>query len=329
MLLISLKKSYSKNQMPLDPQAHKFLHQIAHLNLPPLVTAEPIQARELLAQLKAKPLKPELVANIQNRTITSQVDIPIRIYTPRLDTQLPILIYLHGGGWVLGDLDGVDHICRSLANQADCIVVSVDYRLAPEHKFPAAVEDAYAVTNWVAKNAGEINGDETRIAIAGDSAGGNIAAAVALMARNLGEPSLVYQVLIYPTTQYGFDTESYQKYGQGDFGLSKEEMIWFWHHYLTDVADGQNPYASPLLAKNLANLPPAYILTAEYDVLRDEAEAYAVKLSSAGVPVKLQRYDGMIHSFLGLSLVIDRGKSAIADLATQLKIIFQKNTSVA
>jgi acetyl esterase len=315
--------------MPLDPQAQKFLQQIAQLNLPPLVTAEPTQARELLAQLKAKPLKPELIANIQNRTITSQVDIPIRIYTPRLDTQLPIVVYLHGGGWVLGDLDGVDPICRSIANQADCIVVSVDYRLAPEHKFPAAVEDAYAVTNWVTNNAGDINGDKTRIAIAGDSAGGNIAAAVALMARDKGELSLIYQVLIYPVTQYGFDTESYQKYGQGDFGLSKEEMIWFWHHYLVNVADGQHPYASPLLANNLNNLPPAYILTAEYDVLRDEAEAYAAKLESAGVPVKLQRYDGMIHSFVGLSLVIDQGKSAIADIATQLRIIFKENQSLA
>ena len=315
--------------MSLDPQAQKFLQQIAQLNLPPLVTAEPSESRELLAKLKGKPLKAEPVASIQNCTITSQVDIPIRMYTPRLDTQLPILIYLHGGGWVLGNLDGVDHICRSLANQADCIVVSVDYRLAPEHKFPAAVEDAYAVTNWVAKNAADINGDETRVAIAGDSAGGNIAAAVALMARDRGEPSLMYQVLIYPTTQYGFDTESYHKYGQGDFGLSKEEMIWFWHHYLADVADGQNAYASPLLANNLANLPPAYIITAEYDVLRDEAEAYSVKLQLAGVPVKLQRYHGMIHSFVGLSSVIDQGKSAIADIATQLSIIFKQNKSVA
>ncbi len=315
--------------MSLDLQAQKYLQQISQLNLPPLSSAEPMQARELVAKLRGKQLKPEFVASVQNHIITSQGNIPIRIYTPRLDTQLPILVYLHGGGWVLGDLDGVDHICRSLANQADCIVVSVDYRLAPEHKFPTAVEDAYAVTNWVGKNATNINGDETRIAIAGDSAGGNIAAAVALMARDKGELSLMYQVLIYPTTQYGFDTESYQKYGQGDFGLSKEEMMWFWHHYLADVADGQNPYASPLLANNLANLPPAYIITAEYDVLRDEAEAYAVKLESAGVPVKVQRYDCMIHSFVGLSLVIDQGKNAIADIATQLRIIFKENKSVA
>ncbi|HEY9690664.1 MAG TPA: alpha/beta hydrolase [Oculatellaceae cyanobacterium] len=314
--------------MSLDPQAQKFLEQISELQLPPLSSAEPREARELLAKLKGKQLKPEFVASIQNHIIKSQVNIPIRIYTPKENIQLPILVYLHGGGWVLGDLDGVDHICRSLANQADCIVVSVDYRLAPEHKFPAAVEDAYAVTNWVAKNAADINGDETRIAIAGDSAGGNIAAAVALMARDRGEPLLVYQVLIYPTTQYGFDTESYHKYGQGDFGLSKEEMIWFWHHYLADVADGQNAYASPLLANNLANLPPTYIITAEYDVLRDEAEAYAVSLELAGVPVKLQRYNGMIHSFVGLSLVIDQGKNAIADIATQLSIIFKENKSL-
>lgn len=303
--------------MPLDPQAKKLLQQLAEMELPPLSTLEALQARELVAKLRGKELRPQAVGRVENRTL---LNIPVRIYTPESSTPLPVLVYFHGGGWVLGNLDAADNICRSLANGGGCIVVSVDYRLAPEHKFPAAVEDAYAVTNWVAKNAAALHGDSTRIAVGGDSAGGNLAAAVALMARDQGEPSLVYQLLIYPATQYGFETQSYQEFGQGGFGLTKEEMVWFWHHYLADAADGQNPYASPLLANTLTKLPPACIITAECDVLRDEAEAYAARLQSAGVSVQRHRYDGMIHSFVGMGAVLDQGKQALTDIAAELRI---------
>ncbi|MCL1472423.1 alpha/beta hydrolase [Argonema antarcticum] len=307
--------------MPLDPQVQKLLQQLGQLELPPLTTLSPSQARELAAKLRGKPLRPLAIANVENCTITG--DIAIRIYTPHGKKALPVLVFFHGGGWVLGDLDVADSTCRSLAKDAGCVVVSVDYRLAPEHKFPAAVEDAYAATVWVANNAGAINADVTRIAVAGDSAGGNLAAAVALMARDREEPVLAYQVLIYPVTQYAFDTESYREYTEG-CGLTKEEMIWFWHHYLANTADGENPYASPLLAENLSQLPPALIITAECDVLRDEALAYATRLRSAGVSVYLKQYDGMIHGFVGMAQVLDGGKNAIADIAAQLRSVFQQ-----
>lgn len=305
--------------MSLDPQVQEFLVQFDRLGLPPLSSLEPVGARELAAKLRGKPLKPLAVFRVENRAIPgADGDIPVRIYTPKSSAPLPVLVYFHGGGWVLGDLDAADPICRSLANGAECVVVSAGYRLAPEHRFPAAAEDAFAAARWVAQNAAALGGDPGRIAVAGDSAGGNLAAAVALMARDRGSPHLAYQLLIYPVTQYGFDSESYRQYERG-CGLSKEEMVWFWDRYLSRAADGKNPYASPLLAESLNHLPPALIVTAECDVLRDEAEAYAARLEAAGVPVRLWRYDGMIHSFIGLAPVVDRGKQALAEIAGQLR----------
>ncbi len=305
--------------MSLDRQVQEFLEQLERLGLPPLSSLEPAEARELAAKLRGKPLKPQAVFRVENRAIPgADGDITVRIYTPKSSAPLPVLVYFHGGGWVLGDLDAADPICRYLANGAECVVVSADYRLAPEHRFPAAAEDAFAATRWVALNAAGIGGDPDRIAVAGDSAGGNLAAAVALVARDRGEPVLAYQLLIYPVTQYGFDSESYRQYERG-YGLSKDDMVWFWDRYLPHAADGKNPYASPLLAKSLKDLPPALIVTAECDVLRDEAEAYAARLQEAGVPVRLWRYDGMIHNFLGLAPVVDRGKQALAEIAGQLR----------
>lgn len=308
--------------MSLDPQVQRYLQQIEQMGLPSLVELKPIRARELNVQLRARTL--QAVAEVEHRASVTG-DTSIRIYGSESGKIKPVLVYFHGGGWVLGDLDTADTICRFFALQADCVVVSVDYRLAPEYKFPAAVEDAYAATSWVAKNAQTLHGDPARIAVAGDSAGGNLAAVVSLMARDRGEPSLVYQLLIYPATKYGFDTQSYQKYGQGNFGLTKDDMVWFWHHYLASVTDGQEPYASPLLAPSHNQLPPACIVTAEYDVLHDEAEAYAARLQRAGVPVQLLRYDGMIHNFIALSPILDRGKKALSDIAAQLCIVFSQD----
>ncbi|HEY9850275.1 MAG TPA: alpha/beta hydrolase [Leptolyngbyaceae cyanobacterium] len=308
--------------MPLDPQVQVLLEQIAQLEWPSVDTLNPVQAREQFAKFRGKPLKRPKIGSVENRTIPSQGgEIPIRIYLPEGVAPFPVLVFFHGGGWVLGDLDAVDSCCRSWCKDAGCVVVSVDYRLAPEHKFPAPVEDAYAATLWVVNNASSINGDANQIAVAGDSAGGNLAAAVTLMARDRGTPALIYQVLIYPVTQYGFDTESYREYAEG-YGLKKAEMVWFWHHYLAKPEDGKNPYASPLFAESLANLPPAMIMTAECDVLRDDAILYAEKLQSAGVTVQLKQYDGMIHGFLGMAPVLDGGKNAIADVAAQLRLIF-------
>ncbi|MGK7900725.1 MAG: alpha/beta hydrolase [Hormoscilla sp.] len=202
-----------------------------------------------------------------------------------------------------------------------CIVVSVDYRLAPEHKFPAAPEDAYAATQWVAENAAEIKGDRTRIGVGGESAGGNLAAVVTLMARDRGGPSLVYQLLFDPVTQYGFDTESYRKYGK-DYLCTKDVMVWFWNHYLPTPLEGKNPYASPLHAVDLSNLPPALIITAELDPLRDEAEAYGDRLRQAGVPVKISRYQGAIHAFTCMAKIFPQGRESLTEASAALKAAF-------
>lgn len=306
--------------MPLDPQVKELLQILQQMVGSPLSSLSPTEARKQAAQLRSKPLRPQAIERIENLTIPGpNGEIPIRIYTPEVSENLPILVFFHGGGWVLGDLEAADPACRVVAASAGCMIVSVDYRLAPEHKFPAPVEDAYAATCWVAKNAENIGGNPHKISVVGDSAGGNLAAAVSLMARDRGQPSLASQILIYPVTSYGFDTESYQLYKQGDCGLSYDDMAWFWNHYLNQKSDGQNPYASPLLAPDLTNLPPAFIITAECDVLRDEGEAYAAKLQSAGVPVKLQRYQGMIHGFVGMAPVLDGGKKALQDIVTYIR----------
>jgi len=309
--------------MPLNPAFQTFLQQCEQLQLPPLVSLTPTEARSRNARLWRKALRPRPVFNIVDRAIPGPAAaIPVRIYTPEVNKILPLLVYFHGGGWVLGNLDSMDSFCRTLAGDGECIVVSVDYRLAPEHKFPAAVEDAYAATTWVASNASTLNGDPTRLAVGGDSAGGNLAAVVTLLARDRGQPFLVWQLLLYPSLQYGAETESYQQYGDGQFGLSQEEMTWFWQHYLNHPTEGRNPLVSPLLAPDLSGLPPAHIITAEYDILRDEAEAYAMRLKQAGIPVHLQRYDGAIHTFIELSSKVDVSRRAIADITSRLRQTF-------
>lgn len=309
--------------MPIDPKAQRLLQQLAELNIPPLSTLEPVEARELSAKFRGRLLKPKTPPTVENLTIPGpEEEIPVRIYTPEGNSPFPLLVYFHGGGWVVGDLDAVDNTCRALCLGAGCMVISVDYRLAPEYKFPAALEDAYAAIQWLAANASGMGGDATRLAVAGDSAGGNLAAAVALMARDKGELSLSYQLLIYPVTHCYFDTESYLTYGEGDYGLRRDEMIWFWQHYLADEAEGKNPYASPLLAEDLSGLPPALIVTAECDILRDEAEAYAASLKAAGVSVQLWRVKGMIHNFVSMAQVLHQGKDAIAYISAQLRQAF-------
>ncbi len=215
-----------------------------------------------------------------------------------------------------------------LANRANCVVVSVDYRLAPEHKFPAAAEDSYAAVKWVVDHADSINVDANRVAVGGDSAGGNLAAVVALMARDKGEISLAYQMLIYPVTNHSYATESYTENADG-YLLTKDSMIWFWNHYLNNEEDGQNPYASPLLASDLSGLPPALVLTGEFDPLRDEGEAYAKRLQEAGVQVEATRYDGMIHGFFWMPATLTQGKKSIEQAADALKQAFQGSIASA
>ena len=245
---------------------------------------------------------------------------PIRVYTPAGDGPFPLLVYFHGGGWVVGSLNTVDASCRALANLANCVVVSADYRLAPEDKFPAAVNDCYAATRWVAFNAAALNGDAARLAVGGESAGANLAAAVALKAQESGLPALAYQFLMYPVTAHAVDLPSHTDNAEGYF-LTTEMMAWFWNHYLASEADGHNPLASPLNASTdqCSSLPPAFIATAEYDPLRDEGAAYAAKLREAGVAVEYICFEGLIHGFMGMAKVIEPAGQALETAAVALK----------
>jgi len=271
------------------------------------------------------PEQKEAIHKIEDRKILGSggYQLPIRIYTPDAQGPLPVLVFFHGGGWVLGDIESHDSVCRELANKVSCIVVSVDYRLAPEHKFPTAPEDCYAATKWVALNAAAFSGDPSRIAVGGDSAGGNLAAAVAQMAADRGAPGLTCQMLIYPVTNYALDTQSYKDNADG-YLLTRDMMQWFWTQYLTSDEDGKNAYASPMQAREVRRVAPAFVMTAEFDPLRDEGEAYAERLKKEGVPVECKRYDGAIHGFFSFGHIMDQGKEAVADVAARLRKAFAK-----
>jgi len=308
--------------MPLDPQAQALLDQVKALGEPPLNELSAPDARVAAQRLGTLSGPPVAVARVENRTIPGPAGaLPVRIYTPAGSGPFPVLVYFHGGGWVIGDLDIQDGACRALANGAGCVVVSVGYRLAPENKFPAAPEDTYAATKWVAANTASIKVDPGRIAVGGDSAGGNLTAVTAQMAREQGGPRLVFQLLVYPVTDGACDTASYRDNADG-YLLTKDMMQWFWNHYVRNDADRFSPLASPLRAQNLKGLPPALVQTAEFDPLRDEGEAYAARLKEAGVAVKLTRYDGMIHGFFGMASVIDRATTAIGEAAAALRSAF-------
>src|SRR6266581_2544411 len=281
------------------------------------------QTQAVLEMMAAMGAEPEPVGKVEDRDIAGpEGTIPVRIYTPEGKGPFPVLVYFHGGGWVIGNIESHDAVCRTLTNTVDCITVSVDYRLAPEYKFPAAPEDCYAATKWVAENAATFSGDPARVAVGGDSAGGNLAAVVSLMARDRGGPSLVYQLLIYPATDYYLPgTASIEENAEG-YLLTKDDMIWFLNHYLSGEEDTKHPYAFPLKAENLSGLAPAMVITAEFDPLRDEGEIYAFQMQKAGVTVTSRRYHGTIHGFVSLSGMIDLGKQAITDVAAELRSAF-------
>lgn len=310
--------------MALDPQAKAFLDQIAALAGPSLSALPVAEARAMMESL-AQMRGPEVaVAAVADRAIPGPAgDIPVRVYTPAGTGPFPLLVYFHGGGWVLGSLATHDGTCRALAAGAGCVVVAVDYRLAPEHRYPAAAEDCYAATQWCAAHAAELGADATRLAVGGDSAGGNLTAVVAQMARDRGGPALVFQLLVYPVTDVASDTPSYRDNAEG-YLLSAADMQWFWGHYLGDAPQrGTEPYASPLRAATLRGLPPALVITAEFDPLRDEGEAYGAALEEAGVPSRISRYDGMIHGFFGMGSIIDRANAAVREACGHLRLAFQ------
>jgi acetyl esterase len=265
---------------------------------------------------------PVALQNVEDRTIPGPGGaIPVRIYTPEGQAPFPGLVFFHGGGWVVGDLDTHDSPCRQLAKKAGCVVVSVAYRLAPEHKFPAAVDDGYTATQWVATHATQLGIDPQRIAVGGDSAGGNLAAVIAQMARAKEGPGLMFQLLVYPAVDGTLSFPSIQENGQG-YLLTQDSIHYYYNHYVPAGTDRTHVLLSPFYAESFAGLPPAHIITAEFDPLRDEGEAYAAQLQAAGVPVTWTRYDGMIHAFFSLDGVLDQGKKAIDEAATVLRAAF-------
>ncbi len=309
--------------MPLDPVAQKLIELVKSLNEPPLGALPLEQARQRMYRAIRLSGEPEEVAKVENRKIPGPAgEIPVRVYTPTGKGPFPVLVYYHGGGWVVCDLETHDPICRSMAHEAACIVVSVDYRLAPEAKFPAAVEDSYAALEWVAAHAPEINGDSTKIAVGGDSAGGNLAAVVSLLARDRQGPALVFQLLIYPSVASDHDFPSIQENGKG-YMLEITDMEWFASQYIPDGTDLKDPRLSPYWAESHRDLPPALVITAEFDPLRDEGEAYAQKLKEAGTPAQVLRYDGMIHGFYGMTGRMAQAREAIATSATALRQAFE------
>lgn len=305
--------------MPLDPQVQAIFDQMA--GLPPFENLSVEEARlQTIERTRAGQLPTLPVAAVANRTIPGPAgDLPVRIYTPHGAGPFPLMVFFHGSGFVVCNLDTHDGTARNLCSAAGCVVVSVDYRLAPENKFPAGPDDCYAATQWAAAHARELNADASHIALAGDRAGGNLVAVTALMIRDKGGPALCGQLMIYPVTDYYSPGHpSYIDNAEG-YGLTAAGMRWFWNHYLTNEAEANNPYVSPLRADNLRGLPPALVITAEYDVLRDEGEAYAKRLTAAGVPTKLTRYDGMHHGFFQMYGIVDKAKTALQEAAAWLK----------
>jgi acetyl esterase len=296
----------------LHPQIEKVLEAMAKLDLKPIEAMTPPEARvqmeQMAASRKAEPLP---TARIENRTIPGPAgQIPVRIYRPNATGTRPAIVYYHGGGHVIGSLDSHDLVARNLCGGAEAIVVSVDYRMGPEHRFPAAVEDSFAALVWVHVNAATLGADPDRLGVHGDSAGGNLAAVVALLARDKGAPKLRLQSLVYPVADFRMASESYTKYATGCGVLTADAMKWFRGHYLRTMEDATDWRASPLLAPDLAGVAPAIVIAAECDVLHDEGFAYAERLKAAGVPVEYTRYAGMIHAFFGMMPAVDDAMNA-------------------
>ena len=303
--------------MPLHPEYETLLKQMAEVGGPNLSDMPVDQGREMYRMMQ--PENPALVVgSVHDQKIPGPAgDIPIRIYTPNGDGPFPVVLMFHGGGWVIGDLVTADAQSREVCRGAEAIVISVDYRLAPEHKFPAAADDCFAALKWAHENVEDFGGDSNRLAVAGDSAGGNLSAVVAQMAKE-GGPVLRFQLLIYPATDGSrFDTESYISNAEG-YMLTLDSMRWFWDLY-ADAEQRMDPRASPLLANDLSGLPPALVMTAEYDPLRDEGEAYGARLAEAGVAVETIRFDGFIHGFFAQTQTVSATRPAMQKACDALK----------
>ncbi|MBI3677061.1 MAG: alpha/beta hydrolase [Proteobacteria bacterium] len=308
--------------MPLDPLLKAFLDQMAAQPGPKMWEIEAPVARELfVAMMGLVGPKDVPIGKAVNHIIPApHGEIPVRIYTPvaAAAEALPTLVFFHGGGWVIGNIETHDGLCRILANESACRVISVEYRLSPEHKYPAAVEDAFAAVTWIEANASTLGVDANRIAVGGDSAGGALAAVVAQMAKEKGKLRIAYQMLFFPVTQIGDETTSMREFAEGFF-LETPTLKWFYNHYLSADADRNDPRVSPLAVKDFSGLPPAYIMLAGFDPLHDEGLAYAEKLRTAGVPVTVADYPDMVHDFIYMQNVLPQAPQALAAAAAALK----------
>ncbi|MFD4371381.1 alpha/beta hydrolase [Streptomyces sp. NPDC058486] len=310
--------------MPFDPQFQAFYDQRAARGVRPLYTMTLEEARAAdLAAIQADAGEPEAVGEVLDTTVPGPGGpIPLRVYRPAgAEGPLPVLVYFFGGGWTLGSIETGDAICRSLTNAAGCLTIAVGYRLAPEHKFPAAVDDCEAGVRWIAEHVGRYCGDASRIAVAGDSAGGNLAAAVTLRNRDAGGPALLAQLLVYPNTDFRADTDS-RRENADPLLFNDKSVQWYWDNYLATPEDGTHPHASPLRAADHSGLPPALVITAEYDPLRDEGERYADRLRESGVAVESVRYPGVAHGFFAMAGTLDAGRRAVAHAAAHLRTVF-------
>ncbi len=315
--------------MPVDPQIRVLLDAMA--GLPPAHTLSVAEARRRMEQRPRDGLRVPPVARVEDRAIAGPGGpLTVRIYTPHGVPgphgvgPFPLLVFFHGSGFVVASLDTHDIMCRNLCAGAGCVVASVDYRLAPEHKFPAGLDDCLHATRWAAEHAHDLNLDPRRIAVGGDSAGGNMAAVTAIRVRDEGGPHLCAQLLIYPVTDYYEPgTPSYAENADG-YGLTAKGMAWFFDHYLSDPAQGAEPLVSPLRAASLRDLPSALVYSAEYDVLRDEAERYAARLEADGVPVTLKRWHAMNHGFFQWVGKVDRATAANDEASAWLRDAFAR-----
>jgi len=305
--------------VPLDPQVRTLLDRMRELGVPGIGELPPDEARAVQDEAAAAVFGPVPDVASEDLTVPGRAGpIPVRVYRPD-GGPAPLLLYFHGGGWVLGSLNTHHGVCATLAQLSGCVVCSVDYRLAPEHRFPAALDDAWAAVTWAGEHAEELGALPGALALGGDSAGGNLAAVCALRARDAGI-AVALQLLVYPVTDADLDTSTYREFADGYY-LTRYSMEWFWGHYLPE-GDRFVPDASPLRAADLGGAAPALVLTAEFDPLRDEGEAYARRLEEAGVPVSLTRYDGMIHGFFRMPGVVDRASDALAEAAGALRDAF-------
>lgn len=307
--------------MPVHPQVQTILDAMAQMGGPEPSELSPAEAREMYRAITTMEQGPE-VQRVDDRLLpTDAGDLPVRVYTPEeaVGANHGVLLWFHGGGWVIGDLDTADATCRSLANGSGAVVVSVDYRLAPEHRSPAALDDCVAALAWTAENGELLGADVSRVAVGGDSAGGHLAAL--LCQRSLREfgPDIDFQLLVYPVTDLTLSHPSIDENAEGYF-LTKKTMLWFRDHYLGNQ-DPADPAVSPLRAEDLAGLPPALVITAEYDPLRDEGEAYAHRLREAGVDVRHVRYDGQIHGFFAMTSMLDDARHAVGMASEALRAV--------